>query len=951
MTTPTSPTDTMQELSQALSAGQHGVAATLGLALAGRGALPLMELFGIAALLSAAGRNDEAIALYQLWLRQTPSPLAYAAHFNLAVLLSSVDDVDGAEEAYRTALALKPDFTEAQLNLGSLQERAKQPELALVTWRDALVRIDMARADQVALRVQALNNLGRLLEIRKRYPESEEMLTRSLDLNPQQPNVITHVVHLRQKQCKWPVYLPRAGITVREMIDATSALATLSASDDPATQLAAARRFVKEKVMSTDGIAPMASQDGYVHSRLRIGYLSSDLCSHAVSILTAELFELHDRERVEVYAFSWSNEDGSPLRARVVNAMDHYIRIGGLSDEQAATCIRSHEIDILIDLHGLTLGARPNILSYRPAPVQMTYLGFPGPTALPGVDYVLADEFVLPPELAPHFTEKPLYLPNCFQINDRRRAIGVRPTRAACGLPEDAFVFCSFNNNHKFTPEVFASWMRILHRAPDSVLWLLADSAEVQENLLAAAEAHGIGRARLVFAGRVMPVDYLARFQAADLFLDTLPFNAGTTASDALWAGLPLLTRAGRSFAGRMAGSLLKAVGLPELITYSEEEYENLAVRLAQAPAELAALRQRLADNRDNYPLFDSPRFVRDMEDALLTVARGTLRPDAEPQQRHAGPLVSILVPLAGPMTMLEQSLDSALAQTYDHVEIVICDSNADHRCEQRVAPYLAGHPRIRYARSPGLNVADNLRHCLALSRGNFVNVLDDGALLMPDKLMAMLQAYAANPDVAYVVSSQQPLDASGAVAGAAAPLLPNDAVVAGAALGEMMLTSQTNVFGSLSAALLRRSDAEAALAQFGSRHYQVLAPVATWLSLLAERGVVYFHAPYSAQRARPSGMPGDVAPITESVEWLQLFLEARKRKLFVPLDERYRTMLAQRLGIFVTYTAGNHLLLRATRYPVEEVQQVIRQAYQVLMDDGVDVIARVTAPPVAAPA
>jgi len=582
-----------------------------------RGVLPLGELFQGAQAMVELGMQQEAIRLYETWIAHTASPAAYAACFNLAVARGNVGDDAGAEREYLRAIAMAPGFIEARLNLGTLYERLNRPDEALVAWQAILTDVPDLAA-KPALHLQVLNNLGRLCEIRKRLPEALDYLTRSLQLDPDQPKVITHWVHLRQKLCIWPVYQAFGGVTVEEQRRHTSALAMLGASPDPAEQLAASRHFVERKVHpAPEQLAPAA---GHAHRRMRIGYLSSDLCSHAVSILTAELYELHDRSRVEVYAFSWSREDNSPLRARVVGAMDHYIRIDRMTDEEAARCIRAHEIDVLVDLHGLTLGARADILGWRPAPVQLTWLGFPGPTAIPGVDYVLADDFVLPPELEPHFTEKPLRMPHTFQINDRRRAIGTTPTRAASGLPDDAFVFCSFNSNFKFTPDVFDSWMRILRAVPDSVLWIVADNDATRANLVREAEARGVAGNRLLFAARVAPTDYLARFRLADLFLDTNPFNAGTTASDALWAGLPVLTWAGRTFCSRMAGSLLHAVGLTELVTHTLADYEALAIALGNDRPRMAALRARLAAGRDTSPLFDTPRFVRDYEDLLATV-------------------------------------------------------------------------------------------------------------------------------------------------------------------------------------------------------------------------------------------------------------------------------------------------------------------------------------------
>jgi predicted O-linked N-acetylglucosamine transferase (SPINDLY family) len=299
--------------------------------------------------------------------------------------------------------------------------------------------------------------------------------------------------------------------------------------------------------------------------------------------------------------------------------MDHFMLIGKLDDAAAAQLIREQEIDILIDLQGLTSGARPNILAFRPAPVQITYLGFPGPTGLPCIDYVIADQYLIPDAEKPFYSEKPLYLP-VFQCSDRQRPVAALPTRAECGLPDEGFVFCCFNNNYKFNEEMFSCWMRILAQVPDSVFWLLADNQWSQANLLACAESHGIAANRLIFAPRVSPELYLARYTAADLFLDAYPFNGGTTVNDALWMGLPVLTRSGRTFASRMAGSLLTALTLPELIVDSLTDYELRAVALAGDSVSLQKLRRRLIDGRDSSLLFDMPRFVRAFEQALLRI-------------------------------------------------------------------------------------------------------------------------------------------------------------------------------------------------------------------------------------------------------------------------------------------------------------------------------------------
>jgi predicted O-linked N-acetylglucosamine transferase (SPINDLY family) len=390
----------------------------------------------------------------------------------------------------------------------------------------------------------------------------------------------------------------------------------LSVSDDPEHQLAAARRFVAKKINSS--VPKLANPKGYGHKRIRIAYVSSDFSNHPVSMLTVPLYELHDRSRFEVFGYCWSPEDGSPLRQRVMTAMDHFTRIDKMSDEAAAKLIRQHEIDILVDLQGQTAGARANLLAYRPAPIQITYLGLPATTGLPSIDYVIADRFLIPEDAAPYYSEKPLYMPDIYQVSDRKRAVGPAPSRASCALSENGFVFCSLNNNYKFTPEVFDVWMRILHRTPDSVLWLLADNDTAKANLLKEAQARGIDASRIVFAGRVAPENYLARYRAADLFLDTFPFNAGTTANDALWMGLPVLTYTGRSFASRMAGALLTAAQLPELITYNLHDYEEKAVSLATHPQECQRLRTQLNQVHETGALFDSPLFVKNLEDRLL---------------------------------------------------------------------------------------------------------------------------------------------------------------------------------------------------------------------------------------------------------------------------------------------------------------------------------------------
>jgi predicted O-linked N-acetylglucosamine transferase (SPINDLY family) len=335
-----------------------------------------------------------------------------------------------------------------------------------------------------------------------------------------------------------------------------------------------------------------------------------------------ELFELHDREKFEVYGYCWSPEDGSPMRQRVINAMDHFTKIHTMTDVEAAQLIRRDEIDILVDLQGQTAGARANMLAYRPAPVQITYLGLPATTGLPSIDYVIADKFLIPENEALNYSERPIYMPDVYQVSDRKRNVGPKPGRADCNLPPQGFVFCTFNNNYKYTPDVFDAWMNILRRVPGSVLLLLADNQWSEANLIKEAKSRKIDPKRLVFGPRLSPENYLARYQVADLFLDSFPFNAGTTANDALWMGLPILTLTGRSFASRMAGALLTAAKMESLITYNLKDYEEKAVALANDPQEMARLRAHLQTVRSEGVLFDTSRFVRHLEERLVPLAK-----------------------------------------------------------------------------------------------------------------------------------------------------------------------------------------------------------------------------------------------------------------------------------------------------------------------------------------
>lgn len=580
--------------------------------LAWYGKLTIAQVMDQAAQLEARGLAPLAAVLYDTWLKRNDTPQNHFIWFNQGVSLFSQGDTAGAKGAYEKAIALVPAFVQPRFNLGLVEERLGNIDAAIGHWCWVIDNVSHDDTQARPIVISSLNNLGRVLEDKREYARASDYLTRSLALNPDQPEVLHHWIFLREKQCAWPVYLPIEGVSLEQLRASTSALAMLSISDNPEEQLTAARNYSTKKIPAN--LPTLAPSRSYGHKKIRVGYCSSDFCLHPVALLTAELFECHNRDQFEIYGFCWSREDGSEIRQRIIKSMDHFLRIDTLDDEAAAKLIREHEIDVLVDLHGQTKGARAAILAYRPAPIQVTYLGLPATTGLPCVDYVIADKFLIPQKLAKFYSEKPLYMPHVYQVSDRQRQSSPPPSRKTCGLPEDAFVFCCFNNNYKYTPEVFSAWLNILRRVPHSILWLLSDNQWAETNLRREAESHGIDSNRLIFSPRVSPADYLARFTAADLFLDSFPFNAGTTANDALWMGLPVLTMSGRSFASRMAGALLTAANMEQLITYNLSDYENKAVELANRGNRCEDLKQHLKTVKEHGGLFDTPKFTKNLE-------------------------------------------------------------------------------------------------------------------------------------------------------------------------------------------------------------------------------------------------------------------------------------------------------------------------------------------------
>jgi predicted O-linked N-acetylglucosamine transferase (SPINDLY family) len=534
-------------------------------------------------------RFDAALASYERALALDP---AQAGALNdRAIVLAALDRIDEAVASFDEALRLQPDLPEARANC-----------------------------------VTALVSRGDRLAMRKRHDAAARDFGRALALDPAFPGLRGLLLHARANVCDWS---EMAGTSQRILDDARAGvpsaapLVVLGITDSAQDQAACARTWMR----STPAAEPLWRGERYDHDRIRVAYLSADLDEHAVAYLMAGVFERHDRARFETYALSSGPDPAGGMRGRLKAAFDHFLDVRGRSDRDVAALIRDREIDIVVDLNGHTHGSRTPALALRPAPVAVSYLGFPGTLGADYVDYLIADRFVIPEAQQRAYVEKIVYLPDTFQANDRDRVIASRtPSRAECGLPERGFVFCAFGNSYKITPAIFDAWMRMLHARAGSVLWLVGGARELADNLAREARQRGVDPARLVFAPRLPYAEHLARYRVADLFLDTLPFNGGATVSDALWAGLPVLTCAGEAMAARMAGSLLHAIGLPELVTTSLTDYEALAIALAGDAPRLQALRTTLAQHRDTHPLFDTGRFRRNLEAAYVAMHAAALQ-------------------------------------------------------------------------------------------------------------------------------------------------------------------------------------------------------------------------------------------------------------------------------------------------------------------------------------
>ena len=595
------------------------------------------------AALQALARFDAALASYDRALALRPDHAD--AHYNRGVTLQGLGRLEEALQSYARALQVSPSLADAHYNRGVVLHQLRRAAEALASYDQALqiaasaaacnnrgnVLLELGRTREAlqsyeqALQLDptladAHHNRGSVLQMLKRPEEALVSLTRALELNADLPWLFGTWLHARLQLCEWrQLEAAVAELTARIMQGrkATQPFVVLAVNDAPAVQRRAAEICAHDSAPARAAAPPLQRAAQPV---IRVGYYSADFRNHAMAQLMAGVFELHDRRRFELTAFSFGPDRDDEMTGRLRGSFHGFHDVRSRSDREVAEGSRELRIDIAVDLMGFTHHARPGIFAQRAAPLQVSYLGYAGTTGSPYIDYLVADRIVIPPQTRPCYAEQVIYLPNSYfptsyLFNERQRlALQRDAARAPLGLPGTAFVFCCFNSLYKITPVTFASWMRILAAVPDSVLWLLSDSATAMRNLRFAAERCGVSGTRLIFAPPLPLAEHLPRYRVADLFLDTLPCGAHTTASDALWMGVAVVTLAGESLAARVAASLLTAIGLPELITATRADYEALAIALARERERLAALGRRLAANRLTTPLFDTQLLTRHLE-------------------------------------------------------------------------------------------------------------------------------------------------------------------------------------------------------------------------------------------------------------------------------------------------------------------------------------------------
>lgn len=555
---------------------------------------------------------DRALALLERAIAIHPGHAA--ANYNRGLALGELQSFEDAIASFDNAIAINPRYAAAHFNRGHAL-------MSLQRFQDALGGFDRAIAINPGYAAAYANRGNALFEL-KLPSAAVASYEKALAIKPDLDFIPGILLNLKMQQCQW-AGIDQSVATLKRQIErgerATPPFQVIALLDEPMLQRAAAETWVRTKLPSGGSLGAVPARTR--KEKIRLGYYSADYYEHATCHLMAGLFEEHDRNLFELIAFSFGPDTSDEMQRRVACTFDEFIDVRALSDKDVAALSRELEIDIAIDLKGLTHGSRLGIFAERCAPVQVSYLGYPGTSGAGFIDYIVADRIIIPRESQRYYSENVVYLPGSYQANDRKRRISDNAQkRADCGLPDDAFVFCCFHQSYKITPSTFAGWIRILRGIPQSVLWLLESSETAAKNLLEEADKCGIDRKRLIFAKKLPLAEHLARHRLADLFLDTFPCNAHTTASDALWAGLPVLTQMGKSFASRVGGSLLGALGLPQLVAQTQKEYEAIALELATSPTKLAPIKQTLGERISTSALFDTVNLTRHMEAAYVVM-------------------------------------------------------------------------------------------------------------------------------------------------------------------------------------------------------------------------------------------------------------------------------------------------------------------------------------------
>ena len=564
--------------------------------------------------LKELGELDLALKHYDIASQLQPND--HNVHNNKGVLLASANQFDDAITSYDLSISLNPYYAEVYFNKAITLDSLKKYSESIYCYEQAL-KVNPQYAE-------AYFNKAITFQKIKNYNNSIESYQNALAINPKINYLRGAYLFNKLQISDWSSYeeeIARISDQLKQKKIVITPFALIPISDDLTEHLTAAQLFGTSKSLVSSHINPEPISKYQNSEKIRIGYFSADFHDHATMRLMAELFEKHDKQKFELYAYSFGPDSQDQMRQRAIKAFDHFHEVRGLTDLEIAELARKDQIDIAIDLKGYTYDMRVGIFANRAAPIQINYLGYPGTMGADYIDYIVADHTIIPQQYQHLYTEKIIRLPGSYQVNDRSRNISNHPyTRAEVGLPEAGFIFCSFNNNYKITPNIFDVWMRILKAIDSSVLWLLEDNPIASANLKKEAKIRGVAPERLIFAKRLPMAEHLARQKLADLFIDTYPCNAHTTASDALWVGLPLLTIAGETFASRVAASLLQAIEVPELITENMIEYEKKAIQLAQNPIQLSQLKQKLKQKKLETPLFDTTQYTKNLEDALIIV-------------------------------------------------------------------------------------------------------------------------------------------------------------------------------------------------------------------------------------------------------------------------------------------------------------------------------------------